>query len=163
MSLAGAYDGGDRGAEAPPFLEQAQALNPGNPLTFQVMFNHDLLLSRFDEAASDYSRYLIATGTDSTGGADIERRLRDPALRVAAFREIAKTPSSFGVIIHRILDGDDATVAYLAGLVKSPDRESIGGPALYMGLGPKLRANPRVQDILVQLRYPRPQDFGKHQ
>ena len=160
VSLAGVYDGGDRGSEAPAFIEQAEALNPGNPLTLQVLFSHDLLLSRFDEAATDYRRYLIATGTDSTRAADTERRLRDPALRVAAFREIAKTPSSFGVIIHRVLEGDDAAIAYLAGLVKSPQREEIGGPALYSALGPKLRANPRAQDILVQLGYPRPQDFG---
>jgi hypothetical protein len=128
-----------------------------------VLFSHDLLLRRFDEAASDYRRYLIATGTDSTRAGDIERRLRDPAYRVPAFRQIAEPSSAFGVIIHRVLDGDDSAITYLAGLVKSPLRESIGGPALYSALGPKLRANPRVQDILVQLRYPRPQDFGKRQ
>ena len=163
VSLAATYDGGDRGSEAPPLIEQANALNPGNPLTFQVQFSHDMILGQFEQAAADYRRYLVATGTDSAGAADIERRLRDPALRTATFRKIAEPASAFGVLIHRVLDGDDATIAYLAALVKSPNRESIGGPALYSGLGPKLRANPRVQDILVQLRYPRPQDFWRHQ
>ncbi|MGH7593685.1 MAG: protein kinase domain-containing protein, partial [Gemmatimonadales bacterium] len=146
VSLADVYDGGDRGSDAPPFLEQAEALNPGNPLTLQVLFSHDLLRGRFDEAASDYRRYLIATGTDSAHAGDIERRLRDPALRIAAFRQIAEPASPFGVLIHRVLDGDDSAITYLAGLVKSPLRESIGGPALYSALGAKLRANPRVQD-----------------
>jgi TolB-like protein/Tfp pilus assembly protein PilF len=161
VSLAATYDGGDRGSDAPPLIEQADALNPGNPLTFQVQFAHDMILRQFEQAASDYRRYLVATGTDSAGAADIERRLRNPALRVAALRQIAEPSSSFGVLIHRVLDSDDTSIAYLAGLVKSPLRESIGGPALYAALGPKLRANPRVQDILVQLDYPRPQDFGK--
>jgi TolB-like protein/tetratricopeptide (TPR) repeat protein/tRNA A-37 threonylcarbamoyl transferase component Bud32 len=163
VSLAATYDGGDRGSEAPPLIEQADALNPGNPLTFQVQFAHDMILRQFEQAASDYRRYLVATGTDSAEAADIERRLRDPALRTPAFRKLAEPASAFGVLIHRVLDGDDVTIAYLAGLVKSPTRESIGGPALYAGLGPKLRADPRVQNILAQLRYPRPQDFGKRQ
>ena len=163
VSLAATYDGGDRGSEAPPLIEQADALNPGNPLTYQVQFAHDMILGQFEQAASDYRRYLVATGTDSATAADIERRLRDPARQVSEFREIAGPASAFGVLIHRVLDSDDVTIAYLATLVKSPNRESIGGPALYAGLGPKLRANPRVEDILVQLRYPRPQDFGKHQ
>jgi len=163
VSLAATYDGGDRGSEAPPLIEQADALNPGNPLTFQVQFAHDMILRQFDNAASDYRRYLVATGTDSAVASDLERRLRDPARQVSTFREIAEPLSAFGVLIHRVLDSDDVTIAYLAALVKSPNLASIGGPALYAGLGPKLRANPRVQDILVQMRYPRPQDFGKRQ
>jgi len=163
VSLAGAYDGGGRASDAPPQLDQAQALSPEHPLTLQVMFVHDLALRRFEAAAADYRRYLRASGSDSTRAADIERRLRDPALRLAAFHQIAATSPAFGVIIHRILDGDDALMAYLASLVKSPQRESIGGPSLHMSLGPALRANSRVQDILVQLGYPRPEDFRAHQ
>ena len=82
VSLAATYDGGDRGSEAPPLIEQADALNPGNPLTFQVQFAHDMILGQFEQAASDYRRYLVATGTDSARAAEIERRLRDPARRV---------------------------------------------------------------------------------
>ncbi len=161
VSLAATYDGGDRESEALPLIEQAESLNPDNPLTQQVLFSHDLLLGRFDAAVSDYLRYLRITGTDSAQATAIARRLHGPTDRAAVLRQVEATAGPvFGVVLRRVIDGDDSVIAYLTRLEKSPERESIGAPALYAGLGPKLRADPRVQDILVQLRYPRPQDFG---
>ena len=158
VSLAAAYDGADRGAEAAPFYAQAQALSPDHPLTLRCLFAHDLIFGQNDQAASDYRRLLVVDGSDSVRAANTERRLRDPALRAAALREIAttRTQPELGLVIHRVLDGDDATIAYLAGLVKDSRRESLGATALYAYLGPKLRANPRMQAVLVQLGYPAP-------
>jgi eukaryotic-like serine/threonine-protein kinase len=162
VSLAAAYDGADRPADAAPLYEQAQALFPEHPLTLYGLFGHDLILGRTDQAAADYRRLLIANGSDSVQAAEIEHQLRDPALRPAAIRQIAETDSpEKGLILHRVFDGDEATIAYLAGFVKSPRRESIGASILYCFLGPKLRANARMQEVLGQLGYPRPQDFGR--
>jgi TolB-like protein/tRNA A-37 threonylcarbamoyl transferase component Bud32 len=158
VSLAASYDGDDRATEAVPFYAQAQVLSPDHPLTLRCIFAHDLILAQTEAAASDYRRFLIATGSDSARAADLERRLRDPARRTATLREIAAASSApeLGIIIHRMIDGDDATIAYMAAMVKDPRRESLGAAGLYAYLGPKLRANPRMQDILVQLGYPRP-------
>ena len=164
VSLAAAYDGGDRPAKAAALYAQAQALSPDHPLTLQLLFAHELILGQMEPAAADFRRFLIRTGTDSARATDVERRLRDPALRPAVLREISRTgDAASALIIHRLFAGETATVAYLDSLAKSPQRDSINAPFIYAYLGPKLRANPRVQDMLAQLGYPRPQDFGKHQ
>ena len=164
VSLAGAYDAGGRESEAAPFYDQAQALSPEHPLTLLLLFGHDLVLGHNEEAASDYRRRLIATGTDSASAREIERRLRDPAQRAATFQQIAATGDpAAGLVIHRVLDGDDATIAYLAGLVKDPRRKSLNGVGLGLFLGPELRSNPRVQDILVQMGYPRADSLRPHE
>ena len=157
VSLAFAYDAGDRSADATPLYEQAQALSPEHPLTLMSLFDHDLTLGRTDQAASDYRRLLIANGTDSARAAGIERRLRDPALRTAALRQEVDSGSPYlGVIIHKFLDGDDSTIAFLARLATSRRRDEVNGAGLNAFLNPRLRANPRMQDVMVQLGYPRP-------
>ncbi len=158
VSLAIAYDGGDRAADAAPLYDQAQALYPEHPLTLFFRFGHDLILGRTGPAAADYRRVLIAYGWDSTRAAGIERRLRDPALRTAAVREIADTAGLEGVLLHRVFDGDDAAIAYLAGLVNGPQREAMNKEILLCFLGPRLRANPRMQEVLVGLGFPRLRD-----
>ena len=164
VSLANAYDAGDRPADAAPLYEQAQALSPEHPLTLVLLFDRELVLGRIDTAASDYRRLLIASGTDSARASDIERRLRDPHLRVSEFRRIADSAVPYlGVAIHRFLDGDDSTIAFLARLVKSPRRDEVNGAGLNMSLNPRLRANPRMQDVMVELGYPRPLAHGANQ
>ncbi|HTY06851.1 MAG TPA: protein kinase [Gemmatimonadales bacterium] len=156
VSLASTYDGGDRAAEASPLYDQAQALSPEHPLTLLLLFSHDLVLGRTEAAASDYRRLLIATGTDSTRAREVERGLRDPVRRAATFHQIAATGGpAVALLVHRFVDGEDATIAYLAALAKDPRRRSLNGVELTGFLGPKLRADPRVQDILVQMGYPR--------
>ena len=46
VSLAFAYDAGDRPADATPLYEQAQALSPEHPLTLTSRFDHNLILGR---------------------------------------------------------------------------------------------------------------------
>ena len=156
VSLASTYDGGDRAAEASPLYDQAQALSPEHPLTLLLLFNHDLVLGRTEAAASDYRRLLIATGTDSARAREVERGLLDPVRRAATFHQIAATGGpAVALLVHRFVDGDDATIAYLAALAKDPRRQSLNGVELNTFLGSRLRADPRVQDILVQMGYPR--------
>jgi TolB-like protein/Flp pilus assembly protein TadD len=159
VSLAIAYDGGDRAADATPLYDQAQALVPEHPLTLAFLVTHYLGLGRIEAAASTYRRLLIATGTDSIPAAKIERRWRDAGLRKEALHEImVKGPySESGVVLARVLDDDEAAVTYLAALMKSPKRDAVNREILLSFLGPRLRANPRVWDILAQSGYPQPQ------
>lgn len=155
MSLAFAYDAGGRAAEAPPLYDQALALYPEHPLVLLGMVSHDMVVGQMDRAASDYRRLLIAGGTDSSRAAGIERRLRDPALRDREWRQVADTASPWlGLLVHRIFDGDDAVIRYLTGLAENQRLAEINGPIMFGLLGPRLRANVRVQETLVRLGYP---------
>lgn len=156
VSLAATYDGAERWREAEAMYDQVRALAPDHPLTLLFGFGHDLMHGHTEQAASDYRRLMVATGADSIGAADMERRLRDPALRKAAVRRIEETAHPLlGVVLLRAFDGDDATIAYLAGLVSSPRREVMNKEILYGFLGPRLRADPRMQAVLIRLGYPR--------
>ena len=157
VSLAAAYDGAERWSEAAAMYDQVRALAPDHPLTLLLGFGHDLMQGHTEQAASEYRRFAVATGADSIGAADMERRLRDPALRTAAVGRIAATANPLlGVVLLRAFDGDGATIAYLAGLVNSPRREVMNKEILYGFLGPRLRADPRMQAVLIRLGYPRP-------
>ena len=157
VSLAVAYDAAGRATDAVPLYEQAEALEPGHRLTMQSLFAHDLVLGHYDEAATHYRRMLVANGVDSAQAADVERRLRDPATRVATYRQRADSAGFYaGEITHRVFDGDEATIAYLARLVHSPLRETVYPAGINMLLSPELRANPRVHDIFVALDFMRP-------
>jgi hypothetical protein len=91
---------------------------------------------------------------DSSRGADIERRIRDPALRREALREASATWINYEVAIHRALEGDDAMLAYLETLVDDPRREQMFSPNFHSILGPRLRADPRIRAVLVRMGYP---------
>ena len=157
VSLAIAYDAADRPTDASPLYAQAQMLSPDHVLTLTFLFAHNMLLGQTDQAASDYRRLLVVTGSDSTRAAEVELRLRDPARRTAALRAIAATSTPYlGIIVHRVLDGDDSTIAFVARIAKSPERETVNAASLNGFLSPSLRKNPRMQDILVRLGYPRP-------
>ncbi len=155
VGLAQALDGADRTAEAEPLYQQAQSLSPNHPGAQIFLFGHDLIRGRLDAAASDYRRWLIAEGSDSARAGEVERRLRDPALRRAEFRAIVDSLPWYGVLINRTIEGDDAAVAFLARMGKSPQRRELNAVTVHGWLGPKLRADPRVQDLLVALGYPR--------
>ncbi|PYP39725.1 MAG: hypothetical protein DMD43_10235, partial [Gemmatimonadetes bacterium] len=160
VSLAIAYDAANRPAEATPLYDQAQALHPEHPLTLVFLVTHYLILGRIDSAAAMHHRLRIAAGADSVAAAEIERRWRDPGLRRAALHEImVKGPyAETGVVLAGTLDGDEAAISYLAALMKSPRREVVNKEILICFLGPRLRANPRVWDILAQYGYPRPEE-----
>mgnify|MGYP003412488920 CR=1 FL=1 len=75
----------------------------------------------------------------------LERRLREPSSRAAAFRQVADSAHPWlGLVINRVLHGDDATIAYIADLAKSTRRETVNDAGLYALMGPRLTANTRV-------------------
>jgi tetratricopeptide (TPR) repeat protein len=154
VSLGFAYDGADRPAEAEALFNQARAVAPGHLLSTSFGFIHEVLSGDWQQAAADYRGSLAVSGVDSSRGADIERRIRDPALRREALREASATWINYEVAIHRALEGDDAMLPYLETLVDDPRRQQMYSPNFHSILGPRLRADPRIRAVLVRMGYP---------
>lgn len=157
VSLATAYDGAERVADAEATFEQARALAPNHPLVSIYASIHDLSRGDFARLAADFSRYLRVTGTDSAGAADVERRMRDPAQRNAVLRETIDRPGrmSWRALVYRALDGDDRMIQYLASIEPDPIRADMGNLLICGCLGARLRRDPRMQDILQRFGFPR--------
>ena len=129
---------------------------PDHYLTVSCGFIHELLAGNYTRAAADYRGFLVTSGGDTAHAVQMERRIRDPALRTAALREASESWANFGVVIHRVLDGEDAMLGVLVRLADDPRRNEIYGPSMYTILGPRLRADPRIQAVLVRMGYPSP-------
>ena len=156
LSLALAYDGAERFAEATPLYAQGLAQSPEAWYAWMGRVGHELALGHMDEAAAAYRRWLVGEGgVDSAAAAQIERRLRDPATRAAMVEELrqngttatapaaASTDAHAAIAYVRWLRGEEATVALLREIASSgrgPDSTLM----LYGFLGPRLRADPRV-------------------
>ena len=168
LSLAMAYDGADRFAEATPLYAQGLGQSPEAWYAWLGRVGHELALGHPDEAAAAYRRWLTGeAGVDANAAADVERRLRDPATRDAMVDELLRNamgrapgPVATGASSVVREDGDlHATVAYVRRLrgeeaaVKLLQEYAAAGHGLgstlilYGFLGPRLRADPRVQAL----------------
>ena len=157
LSLAAAYDGAERIPDANAMYEQARLLAPDHPLVLIFASTHDLTRGDYEHLAADYSRLLRVSGIDSAAAADLERRLRDPAQRVAALRETVDRPGrvSWRALVYRALDGNDRMIQYLAAL--EPDfRQSDIGALIWCGCLGSLRNDPRMQAVLRRFGLPEP-------
>jgi serine/threonine-protein kinase len=154
-SLGFAYDGAERSSEAEAEFNQARAIAPDHLLTRSFGFVHELLSGNYAQAAADYRVYLVMHGGNGSHAALMERRIRDPALRAEALREAEGTWVNFAVAIHRVRDGEAAMLPYLEKLVDDPHRKEMYAPNMHSILGPRLRADPRVREVLVRMGYPR--------
>ena len=158
VSLAAAYDGAERLPEANATFEQARVLAPDHPLVLYFASIHDITRGDYDRLAADFARLLLVTGTDSSTAADLERRLRDPARRDGALRESADRPgrASWRALVYRALDGDDRMIQYLSGLTADAKQTDVLSLVLCGCLGSRLRADPRMQAVLVRFGFPKP-------
>jgi eukaryotic-like serine/threonine-protein kinase len=155
VSLGFAYDGAERWDEAEAQFDQARAIAADHLLTRSFGCIHALLTGDYAQAAADYRGYLVVTGGDSAHAAQMERRIKDPALRTVALREAADTWVNFAVAIHRVLEGEGAMLPYLERLVDDPRWKEMYSPSMHATLGPRLRADPRIREVLVRMGYPR--------
>jgi tetratricopeptide (TPR) repeat protein len=155
LSLAIAYDGADRFAEAAPLYAQGLAQSPEAWYAWAGLVGHELALGHMAKAAEAYRRYVVGEfGTDSAAAARIERGLDDPAARMAMIDEIRRSGDWLAPVAYsRWLRGDEATIAvleHLDGALKGPSA-TLG---LYAHLGPRLRADPRVRALVRRLGGP---------
>ena len=158
VSLAAAYDGAERAPEADAMLEQARLLAPDHPLVLYFASVHDLYRGEYERLAADFARLARVTGTDSAAAADIERRLRDPALRNAALRQTVDGPGrvSWHALVYRAVDGDDRMIQYLSEQGADSKRSDIGSLMICGCLGSRLLADPRMRAVLARFGYPQP-------
>ncbi len=156
-SLVFAYDGAERWSEAEAMAEQSRALDRNHFLV--VLFAdylHDALHRHLDKVPADFRRFAQLRGGDSAVALDQERRLTDPAQRAAAVREIGASTPFYLLTLHLAYDSDEITLAYLGSLVGTPRDPYLSDWVVYGLLGPRRRADPRFQAVLVRLGIARP-------
>ena len=158
LSLAVVYDGADRFAEATPFYAQGLAQSPEAFYAWTALIGHELALGRLPEAVVALRR---SGAVDSAEAARIERGLLDPASRNAIVEEIGRTGDlDAAAALHRWFRGNEATIAMLKSRIAAGRGPNLKLNVLYPVLGPRLRADPRLQTLMV--RDGNPQMAGVH-
>jgi len=157
LSLAFAYDGADRFADASPLYAQGLAQQPQSWYAWRLRFSHDLALKRFDDAAD---ALLMSIEDPATDKHEIVARFgpqwRDPATREAATDSlIASGPAFASVTLARWMRSDSVVLAVMRRIPGDPReievRSAWGAMTV---LGPRLRADPRLQPTLRALGFP---------
>ena len=158
LSLAAFYDGADRFTDATPLYEQGLAQSPEAYYAWAGMAAHQLALGKVDEAITAYERSRGWPHIDSTSNR-IVRGLRDPATRAATIDALGRAENPVSAIpFFRWLRGDEATLRMLEAAAAAG--HSTGSAMnMYIMLGPKLRANPRLLALLPRMGLP-PQESG---
>ena len=158
LSLAVFYDGADRFADATPLYQQGLAQSPEAYYAWGAMVAHELALGKVDDAITAFERSRGWPRIDSTS-ARIVRSLRDPATRAATIDAMARAENPVSAIpFYRWLRGDEATLSMLEATAAA-GRSTGSAMNMYVMLGPKLRADPRVRAILPRMGLP-PQGKG---
>ena len=151
LSLAIAYDGADRFADATPLYAQGLAQSPEAWYAWAGKIGHELALGHVDLAVFAYKRWLHGMGDDTTRVLNLESDLKNPAKRGAVIQKMVQADDVVpAVAFTRWLMGDDATIALLETKVSS-GRGPTPGAILYGILGPRLRANPRFRALVPKL------------
>jgi serine/threonine-protein kinase len=157
LSLAMAYDGANRFAEATPLYAQGLAQSPEAWYAWIGLFGHELALGRFDAAVSAYHR-AIATRLDGSRLAEATRQaeaLADPKTRDRAVAEVInRGDPHLALALARWLRGDSAAVSLMESIVRDGRWKKKPTVVLYPILGPALRGDPRMQASFRRLGFP---------
>ncbi|MEP7002739.1 MAG: protein kinase, partial [bacterium] len=154
LSLAILYDGVDRFADATPLYAQGFGQSPEAWYGWGVKVGHELALGHVGQAVVAYRRWLVGMHDDTTLALNLERELQDPATRgVAIQKMVARHDMHSAVAFARWLSGDDAAIALLE-RTPSAGRGPTPDGLLYVILGPRLRANPRIRALGPKLGGP---------
>jgi serine/threonine-protein kinase len=157
LSLAIAYAGQDRHADAAPLFAQGLAQQPQAWYAWRFRFSHELARGRLDDAA-------VALQT-TLGGRSIDHYpvlarfaplWADPLTReMATDSLIAKGPVFAAVSLARFMRSDSVVIAVLQRAVQDPEQhEARIAWGMYAYYGPRLRELPRLQPIFRALGYP---------
>ena len=159
LSLAIAYDGADRFAEASPLYAQGLAQSPEAWYAWETLIGHELALGRLEPALAALRTLARGMHVDSATVGRLERGLRDPATRGTAADELARRIAPVPAIAFaRWFEGEEAAFARMERV--PTNKHGPNNPlGLYTALGPKLRANARVRALLPKFNWP-PQDGG---
>jgi TolB-like protein len=155
LSLAVAYDGADRFAEATPLYAQGLAQSPEAYYAWVTRFAHDLALGQLDQAAVALRTGLKGPGLTidsrhSPAMIRLAEQWRDPALRETATDAIIQSGEALQAIaLARWLRGEAAAVETVEAAAGDGRLKNVAIQlAIYAVLGPKLRVEPRVEAAL---------------
>jgi len=157
LSLAIAYDGAERFADASPLYAQGLAQQPQAWYAWRFRFWHELALKRYDEAAAALLMALKDPATDRYEDlARLAPRWNNPGTRAAATDSlIASGPVFAALALARAMRSDSVAVAVMERAVQDPRQvDARSAFAVYALLGPRLRADPRLQPTFRALGYP---------
>jgi hypothetical protein len=159
LSLANLYDGADRFVDATPLYAQGLAQSPEAWYAWKGRVGHELALRHVDSAAASFRRVQRAEGVDSATAVRIERGLVDPARRDATVNELIQGNDLSGhhaALAFARWTRDDATVYRVLERMAGKGTGSTPIIIAYSILGPKLRADPRVQALMIKFGAPPP-------
>jgi eukaryotic-like serine/threonine-protein kinase len=156
ISLAMAYDGDDRFADASPLYAQGLAQSPEAWYGWRLKFGHELALRKPEEAAA---ALLMAVKDRAIDKGEVIRRLapmwKDPATRERATDElIASGPAFAAVPLARWMRSDSVLIAAFERFARDPEQvEARSAWAINSLLGPRLRADVRLAPSFRKLGY----------
>lgn len=157
LSLAIAYDGQDRPADAAPLFAQGLAQQPQAWYAWRFRFSHELAQKRFDEAAVALRSALKDPATDKY---DVLARFAplwaNPTTReMATDSLIASGPAFAAVPLARFTRNDSVVIAVMERAARDPEQIEVRFAwGMYAYLGPRLRADPRLLPVFRALGYP---------
>ncbi len=166
LSLAIAYDGADRFAEAAPLYAQGLAQSPEAWYAWTTRVGHELALGNVDSAATSFRRVQRSEGVDSATAARTERGLVDPATRDATVDGLIRSNSlsaHHAALAFARWTRDSAAVYRVLERMAGEGTGSTPLITVYSTLGPKLRADPRVQALMRKIGAPAPGRPGRIQ
>jgi len=153
LSLAAFYDGADRFADATPLYQQGLAQSPEAYYAWAGMVGHALALGKVDEAITAFEKSRGWPQVD-TASARLVRGLRDPATRAATIDGMGRAENPVSAIAwFRWLRGEEATLKMLEASA-SVGHSAGSAMNMYIFLGAKLRADPRVPAIVSRMGLP---------
>jgi tetratricopeptide (TPR) repeat protein len=159
LSLANLYDGADRFAEATPLLAQGLAQSPEAAYAWMGRVGHELAIGHVDSAAASFRRVQRFQGIDSATAARTERGLVDPATRDATVDALIRgedLSAHQAAIAFARWTRDEAAVYRVLERMAGQGTGSTPILTVYSMLGPKLRADPRVQALVARIGAPPP-------
>jgi len=157
LSLAIAYDGAERFADASPLYAQGLAQQPQAWYAWRFRFWHELALKRYDEAAAALLMALEDPASDSYEElARLAPRWINPGTRAAATDSLIATGPVFAALaLARWTRSDSVAVAVMERAVRDPRQvDARSSFAMYALLGPRLRADPRLKPSFRALGFP---------
>jgi eukaryotic-like serine/threonine-protein kinase len=156
-SLAVAYDGRDRFADASPLYATGLAQSPQAWYAWRARFGHDLAMGDMDAAAAA----LLKAAEDPTASrGEILRRLAplwsDPATRDRATDElIASGPVFAAIPLARWLRNDSVVIDVFERYSRDPGYHDYDEPwFMYALLGQRMASDTRLQSSFQRLGYP---------
>ncbi|MBY0489254.1 MAG: protein kinase [Gemmatimonadaceae bacterium] len=164
LSLAIAYAGQDRHAEADPLFAQGLAQQPQAWYGWRFRFSHELALGRLDAAAVALN---TALGAKTHERRDVLARFAplwsNPATReMATDSLIARGPTFAAISLARYMRDDNAVLAVFERAIRDPEMiEARVAWGMYAYYGPRLREDPRLQPLFRQLGYPEVASTGR--